>query len=375
MPVACREAHLHGSERCLLDCPLADVGAFEAVRVESAAGLPAADPRTVDVAILDMNHGWPNLGHDCLVHAVREAACDLLPALEETGLRIRTLSYDVRRRGLVPEGPGGRFAVYLGTGGPGHVDPRQNDGVSPSSQGVAEDPSWEEPLYALFVAIQRSDDAALLAVCHTFGVLCRWSGVARPVLRGPEKGGKALGVLENVLTEDGARHPWFSRLAAELPDGHRLRVVENRLFDLLPVGVRLPAGLIAIGREPGPTDGPAALTMLELARDPGGVMPRMFAVNHHPEIVDRSRQMMLLKLKRDRGEVSREWYEERAAILTQTHPDEDSDRRLQVTSDYTLLAPLRYHLHRQLRRRAAALGRPVAVHEDRILDQPAGAPW
>jgi hypothetical protein len=102
-------------------------------------------------------------------------------------------------------------------------------------------------------------------------------------------------------------------------------------------------------------------------------MPRMFAVNHHPEIVDRSRQMMILRRKLERGEVGQEWFDERAAILTQAHLDEDGDRRLQLTSDYTLLAPLRYHLHRQLRERGAALGLALDVHEDQILDEPAGA--
>jgi len=51
--------------------------------------------------------------------------------------------------------------------------------------------------------------------------------------------------------------------------------------------------------------------MMEFARDRGGVMPRVFGVNHHPEIVDRARQMMLLQQKRERGEVTPEWSEER----------------------------------------------------------------
>ena len=40
------------------------------------------------------------------------------------------------------------------------------------------------------------------------------------------------------------------------------------------------------------------VTMIEFARDRSGVVPRMFAVNHHPEIVDRVRQVMLLEQKR-----------------------------------------------------------------------------
>jgi len=96
-------------------------------------------------------------------------------------------------------------------------------------------------------------------------------------------------------------------------------------------------------------------------------MPRIFAVNHHPEIVDRFRQMMILGQKLDRGEVSNEWYQERVEVLTRNYPDENSDQRLHVTSDYTLLGPLRFHLNRAVRMRAATLGISVAVHEDSVF--------
>ena len=108
--------------------------------------------------------------------------------------------------------------------------------------------------------------------------------------------------------------------------------------------------------------------MLEFARDGAGVLPRVLAVNHHPEIVDRFRQVMLLDQKHDRGEVTNEWYQERLEALTRTYPDENSDQRLHVTSDYTFLGPLRFHLWRQVRRRAEDRGLPVAVHENQLLE-------
>jgi hypothetical protein len=117
--------------------------------------------------------------------------------------------------------------------------------------------------------------------------------------------------------------------------------------------------------------------MIEFARDPGGTMPRVFAVNHHPEIVDRFRQMMILGQKLDRGEVTNEWYQERAEILTRAYPDENSDQRLHVTSDFTLLGPLRFHLARAVRLRAQAIGLPLDLHEDATfaaLDQLAVGP-
>ena len=314
-----------------------------------------------------MNHGWPNLGHDCLIHALLNDACELLPVAAETGVRVRALSFDVRRCGMIPEPPGGRFSVYLGTGGPGHIDPYANDGISPESQGIAEDPSWQAPLFRLFDAILDNPEAALIAVCHTFGVMCHWSGVAQPVLRGPEKGGKSTGVLENVLDLKACGHPWFRRFGEELGDG-RLRVMDNRLFDLIPPGHTLPAGVLPVGWETLGVGGPPgdAVTMVEFARDSGGVMPRVFGVNHHPEIiVNREGQIAILEQKVERGEVTAQWAAERREILASSGPDEDSERLLQLTSDYTLLRPLRFHVWRQVRRRAESLGFTVDLDEER----------
>jgi len=376
VPISCEYKAAHGKQFCLRSCPASAPGSvYRYARVERPQDLPAADPRTIDVAVLDMNHGFPNLGHDSLVHAVLDTACDLMPELEGTGLGIRALSFEVRRNRMIPEPPGGRFAVYLGTGGPGQLDPRRNDGATEGCQGITEDPSWEAPLFALFDAIRQSD-AALLSVCHTFGVMCRWSDAAQPVLRSPEKGGKSAGVLENLMTPEAAVHPWFRHFAEDLPDHRRLRIVDHRLFDLVPPGDVLPDGLVAIGHETRGVGGPRgeALTMVEFARDRGGVMPRVFGVNHHPEIVDRSRQMMILRKKFERGEVTREWCEERARVLTENYPDENSDQRLHLTSDYTLLGPLRFFIHRQVRLRAESLGLRVDVHEDRIPEGAAASP-
>lgn len=345
------------------------------MRVEHPEQLPPPQDDTVDVAVLDMNHGWPNLGHDSLVHTVLDASCDLLGALRSTGLHLRVLSFDVRRGGVVPEPPGGRFGLYLGTGGPGHLDPALNRDGLPGSQDLDEDPAWEAPVFALFDAILADREAALLAVCHTFGVLCRWAGLAAPVLRGPAKQGKSTGIRENELTEQARAHPWFGRFAEVLPDRARLRIMDNRLFDMLPVDdldvhARTRPSPTVIGFEVLP-DGQRgdALTMVEFARDPGGVMPRLFGVNHHPEIVNRERQQLVLDQKRRHGgeALPTSWYEERYEALTRTFAGEDTNERLHLTSDYTLLGPLRFHVLRLVRQRALARGLRVHVHEDQLL--------
>ena len=97
---------------------------FEYVRLEDSIPEPRRD--RLDVALLDMNHSWPNVGLDALVHLVVEAAEPMRDELVRRGLKLRVLSFDVRRRNHVPEGPPGRFQLYIGTGGPGHLDPRLN---------------------------------------------------------------------------------------------------------------------------------------------------------------------------------------------------------------------------------------------------------
>jgi hypothetical protein len=371
----CALKRAHGKDFCLSECPASEPSVYDYVRVEHPDDIPAADPRVIDVAILDMNHGWPNLGHDSLVHVVKDAACDLASVMAEAGLRMRALSYEVRKQHMVPEAPGGRFAVYMGTGGPGHIDPRRNDGVAEGSQGIDENPGWEGPLFALFDRIRESDEGALISVCHSFGVMCRWSGAAHPVLRSEAKGGKSAGIQENVLTADAVRHPWFGQLAEELPDHRRLRIVDHRLFDLIPEDV-LPRGVTAIGYETRGVEGPTgeAVTMIEWERDGAGTMPRVFAVNHHPEIVDRTRQMLILRQKLDRGEVDQAWFDDRSRVLTETYSDDARDQRLHLTSDFTLMGPVRYHLYRQVRRRAEALGVTLQLHEDMVQGRSRGVP-
>jgi len=350
-----RRARL-GTHECLTQCPTrADVGGFCFARVERAGDEPAPESRFVDVALLDMHHGWPNLGHEALVDVIQSAVCDMRDELVAAGLSVRVLSYDVRRGLALPEHPGGRHALYIGTGGPGHLDPRKNDGVDDGSQGILENPSWEAPLFALFDAIRDDPQASLIAVCHSFGLMCRWLGVAGAVLRGPERGGKSVGVRYNDLLPAGQAHPWFSRFAGELRDGARFPVLDNRLYDLVPTGV-VPADVRVLAvdcNDAGqPTD---AITMVEALGPGDDSVPRILGVNHHPEIVNRQRQIALLEKKRARGDVNETWFNERWKVLTEQVEEEPDDRLLHLTSNYTLMGPIRAALAREVRLRAEAL--------------------
>ena len=311
---------------------------FEYVRLGDES-VPPAERTKLDVAILDMNHAWPNVGHDSLVHAVVEAAEGLREELKAAGLRVRIISFDVRRRHQIPQADG-RFLLYAGTGGPGHLDPRENDGISEHSQGIAETAEWEKPLFELFDGILADEQAALIAICHSFGLLCRWSGVARPELRSEKSSGMPL----NVLTAEAMAHPWFSQFAQQLDDQRHFRVVDNRLFDLVSESTKagMPVAIESADSR--------VLTMVELARHSDSGMPRIVGANHHPEIVDREHIRAVLEEKRAHGEVDERWYRERAHTMDELFHGEN-ERQSRLTSHYSLLGPLRHQLTRMLRMR------------------------
>ncbi|HKC23588.1 MAG TPA: hypothetical protein VKF32_02545 [Thermoanaerobaculia bacterium] len=313
--------------------PLYDDPSLRYVRVQSAGDEPAPEPGVVDVAVLDMNHGYANLGHSSIVESLLTIANAERQAIGAAAPGFRVVSFDVRGHAAVPALAGWRYPIVVGTGGPGSLDPRENDGVAEFSQGIQEDPRWEAPLFRLFDRILADESTALLAICHSFGILARWSGFARPELRPRVKGGKSAGVVTNVLTPGAHAHPWFRGLWEEV-GGDRIQVLDSRLYDLVPTGSN---GFLPLAHE----ESGEALTMVELARGADGVTPRIWGVNHHPEIGDRGRQAARLARLESRGEVTHEWVDERRAALEAWNASAATEKRLQATAEYTFEAPLR----------------------------------
>ncbi len=298
------------------------------MRVNAPGDAPAAEAGSIDVALLDMNAGFANVGHDAIVAIVRDAALALDSELERTGSRIRVVSYAVRDGLAVPDHRDGRHALYLGTGGPGHLDPRRNTSAMGAVE-IVEDPAWEAPLFRLFDEIADDPEAAFFGVCHSFGLVCRWSGAAQPVLRGVEKGGPRSGVGTNILTSEALAHPYFSSLATPSPAQGRVPVLDSRYYDLIPQSPA-PLGVVPIAFESTVSgDGPGeALTMLEVAREPGG-RPRFFAVNSHPEIGSPERVAEILKRLLASGAMTPDVYKQRVRILPVLR-DERREERLRV---------------------------------------------
>ncbi|HSB62925.1 MAG TPA: hypothetical protein VLJ18_02120 [Thermoanaerobaculia bacterium] len=314
------------------------------VRVNTPGEEPPPEKGLVDVAVLDMHHGYANLGHASIVESLLNYAHDARQR-RPGAPAVRVISYDVRRGLAVPSFPA-RFPLVVGSGGPGALDPRENDGVSAGSQGILENPDWEGPLFRFFDGVLASTGTAMLGICHSFGLLARWGGVARAVLRGPERGGKSAGIVTNVLTDDAWAHPFFGDYFAE-NGGPEVKVLDSRLFDLLPTGW---GGARPLGFDcdrPGAGRG-EAVTMFEFARLQGGTVPRVWGVNHHPEIGDVGLQRERLERLWENGGVTEAWYRERLTALAAWNASAATEQGLQRTTRWTFEKPLRIHLERAL---------------------------
>lgn len=311
-------------------------------RVDRPGDEPPVVKSFLDVAVLDMHHGFANLGHASVVDRLMRIGQEERRRLGVGTPGLRVVSYDVRLGGAVPSSAS-RFALVVGTGGPGALDPRENDGVSPYAQGIREDPSWEAPLWRFFDAVRRDPSTALLGICHTFGLLARWSGFGEAVARSAEKG-KSAGVVTNLLTDEARRHAWFRGLY-HASAGGRIQVLDSRLFDILPTG---KVGVEILAHE-ATSDGDRgeAMTMAEVERFGDGT-PRIWAVNHHPEIGDAGEQKArLLRIATSRH-LSEAWLGERLQALEAWNASEAAERRLQITTSYTFEEPVRAILSRAL---------------------------
>ena len=321
------------------------------VRVDEPKDEPLPEKGLVDVAVLDMHHGFPNLGHASIVESILNYAHDARQK-NPGAPAVRVVSYDVRQGLAIPSFPA-RFPLVVGSGGPGDLDPRENDGISTRSQGILENPAWEAPLFRFFDTVLASPTTAMLGVCHSFGVLARWAGVARAALRGPERGGKSAGIVTNILTDDAWAHPFFGDYFAENGSPF-VTVLDSRLFDLLPTGAgsARPLGFDCVRPEAGPGQ---AVTMFEFARTGDGALPRIWGVNHHPEIGDAGLQRERLERVWANGGVTPAWYLERLGALAAWDASAATERGLQCTTRWTFEKPLRLHLERAL---ATAPSRP-----------------
>ena len=104
-------------------------------------------------------------------------------------------------------------------------------------------------------------------------------------------------------------------------------------------------------------------------------MPRVWGVNHHPEIIDREHLLAVLEEKRAHGEVTRAVVPRSASHTLENEIFGDARAQSRLTSEYTFLGALRHHLQRfvsceEIARVGSALSRAVqrAVHARAIYE-------
>jgi hypothetical protein len=95
-------------------------------------------------------------------------------------------------------------------------------------------------------------------------------------------------------------------------------------------------------------------------------MPRVLGINHHPEVVGRNYIRRVLESKWDRGEVTRAWHDERMKTL-EKHFSGEFDQQIRLTSIFTFLAPVEFHLQRIVRERRQSLGLDGALDENMVI--------
>ena len=126
MPFACTFKQRHGKQFCVTDCPAsAPCGIFEYVRVERPEDVPPAGPAR------DRRR---RPGHEPRLAQPRARLAgprghgrELRGDRGARGRRAAGAGPLLRRAPLgraAGGAPGGRFSLYVGTGGPGHIDPR-----------------------------------------------------------------------------------------------------------------------------------------------------------------------------------------------------------------------------------------------------------
>ena len=272
MPLECGYKQRHGRQFCVTDCPASEPGRLLRLRQGRAPeDLPASDPRTIDVAVLDMNHGWPNLGHDSLVHAVMDAACDVAPELlRPRGCACARSPSTCAARGCCRSRPGRASRSTSAPAVPATSTRAPTTACGPSRRASARTRRGRRRRSASSTPCRRDEQRGAPRASATPSACCA-AGRARrrPVLRGPEKG-KCSGVLENVLTWDGAPAPLVPALRRAARTGRAAARGREPPVRPDPAARRLPrrAACRSATRRCGVGGAPGeAVTMIEFARD------------------------------------------------------------------------------------------------------------
>ncbi len=178
--------------------------------------------RTLSVAVIDMNNGFPNQG----MRGIQEA-------LNTYGTDVSGLSYqvfDLRKKGEIPDLS---FDAYISSGGPG--SPYEGEGEK-----------WENDFFDLLEEIDQWNESEseeskkfVFLICHSFQLACRKYRLGNVI---PRKS-NAFGIFPISLNEAGKTEPLFEGLIQPFyaVDSRDWQVIQPHERDFLKKGAQILA--------------------------------------------------------------------------------------------------------------------------------------
>jgi homoserine O-succinyltransferase/O-acetyltransferase len=147
----------------------------------------------IKIAVLDLYNGVANQGMRCIRDLLRDANG------RYGGVNIEFVEFDVRAADEIPDLS---FDIFISSGGPG--SPFDGEGTR-----------WEKNYFNWLDAVLANNQANdiprkyLLAICHSFQMMCRHFQLARVVKRKSD----SFGIMPVHKTSDGKHDALFSLLA------------------------------------------------------------------------------------------------------------------------------------------------------------------
>jgi homoserine O-succinyltransferase len=197
----------------------------------------------IQVAILDMNDGNPNMGIDCLIDIITRWG-------DQKNKAIQYQVFDVRKKGEIPSLD---FDIYLSSGGPG----------SPIESSQEQ---WDQA-YTLWLDKILASNKLVLLICHSFQIACRHFNIGNVCLRKS----KQIGVLPVHFIEDnplfeGLQDPFYAL------ESRSYQIIEPHDENLKKIGAKI----IALEKHRPEVPLERALMGIQFS-------PYMYGVQFHPE--------------------------------------------------------------------------------------------
>jgi homoserine O-succinyltransferase len=150
------------------------------------------DPRTIRIAILDLNEGKLNQGMRCIRQIVRHWK-------ETSGLNAETVEFDVRLKNDLPDTS---FDIYISSGGPGDpLSTRFDDWDINWNKWVSDIQRWNDNP-------SNANKKHIFFICHSFQLACRHFNAG--ILK--KRKSTAFGVFPIHMLEAGKQEPVFDGL-------------------------------------------------------------------------------------------------------------------------------------------------------------------